>query len=128
MHPQRRLSEQQEEICREGLRILARIIARHYLTHRQVYLDQDQESVEGTSNEATTTGAEGEAETRACLGTDQPPQHEPERARTTGQDLVRLSLPTDQRTEESLPRRPQASPGSARDRTVRGSVHPGIQR
>jgi len=36
------LSEEQEELRRDGLRILARIIARHYLEHPEQYADRNE--------------------------------------------------------------------------------------
>ena len=57
----RNLTEEQESQRLEGLRVLARIIARHYLAHPELYLQPSDAEVGGAkrdSNEKRKEGAE----------------------------------------------------------------------
>ena len=59
MSTQQRLNDEQERMRREGLRTLARIIARHYLAHPEKYANSATEEAETPSVNGRQT-AEGE--------------------------------------------------------------------
>ncbi len=59
MSTQQRLSDEQERMRLEGLRTLARIIARHYLAHPEKYGSSAQEQ-EAPPPNGRLTSAEGE--------------------------------------------------------------------
>ena len=64
MISQTQLSDQQEELRREGLRVLARVIARHYIEHSEQY-------VRRVAPEESSSGAHGQpVETRVLDTTD----------------------------------------------------------
>ena len=53
MSKKRRLTEDQERQRTEGLRILARIIARHYLTHPELYPSPGQGATSAVNDSKT---------------------------------------------------------------------------
>ena len=62
MKQQHRLTDEQEQQRLEGLRILARIIARHHLAHPELYPDASGEGAETPSPAGEQDGRRGPVE------------------------------------------------------------------